>query len=89
LFSCVMVGLALSIIFPWIPVSILIPCIEASAFALALNAPLTAILLVAVINTADPNSISLLILSAIIGIVLGNIIKGNKIKHARQRVVIN
>lgn len=77
LFSSVMIGLALSLIFPWIPVSILIPCIEVSAFALALGAPLTAILLVAVINTADINSIALLVLSAVVGIGVGNI--------ARQR----
>jgi len=80
LFACVMIGLALSLIFPWIPISILIPCIEASAFALALNAPLTAILLVAVINTADPNSTALLILSAVVGIGIGYIVRQRKTK---------
>jgi len=81
LFACVMIGLALSLIFPWIPISILITCIEVSAFALALNAPLTAILLVAVINTADPNSTALLILSAVVGIGVGYVVKQKRIKQ--------
>lgn len=81
LFSCVMVGLALSLLLPWIPISILIPCIEVSAFALALNTPLTAILLVAVISTSDANSIALLILSAVVGTSLGYFMK--QIKQSR------
>ncbi len=75
LFSCVMVGLSLSLIFPWIPVSILITCIEVSAFALVLGAPLTAILLVAVINTSDTNAVALLVLSGIVGVGVGTIVK--------------
>jgi H+/Cl- antiporter ClcA len=84
LFSSVMIGLALSLIFPWIPVSIIIPCIEVSAFSIALEAPLTAILLVAVINTSDANATALLILSAVTGIGLGNISKKNKKKQYDQ-----
>jgi H+/Cl- antiporter ClcA len=71
LFSCTMVAMALSLIFPTIPVSILVLCIESAAVALMLNAPLTAILLVAVIGTADPYLISLMCLSTATAMFLG------------------
>ena len=54
LFSCTMFAMALSLLFPAIPVSILVLCIEAAAVSLLLSAPLAAILLVAVVGTADP-----------------------------------
>ena len=71
LFSCTMVAMALSLIFPAIPVSILVLCIESAAVALLLNAPLTAILLVAVIGTADPYLISLMCLSTATAMFVG------------------
>src|SRR5215470_181103 len=52
LFSCTMVAMALSLIFPTVPVSILVVCIESATVGLLLSAPLSAILLVAVIGTA-------------------------------------
>jgi H+/Cl- antiporter ClcA len=71
LFSCTMVAMALSLIFPSIPVSILVLCIESAAVALLLNAPLTAILLVAVVGTADPYMIALMCLSTATAMFLG------------------
>ena len=71
LFSCTMVAMALSLIFPTIPVSILVLCIESAAVALLLNAPLTAILLVAVVGTADPYVIALMCLSTATAMFLG------------------
>jgi len=71
LFSCTMVGLALSLLFPTIPVSILILCIEAAAVSLLLSAPLAAILLVAVIGTADPYMIALMCLSTVTSMFVG------------------
>ncbi len=71
LFSCTMVAMALSLIFPTIPVSILVLCIESAAVALLLNAPLTAILLVAVVGTADPYIIALMCLSTATAMFLG------------------
>ena len=59
LFTCTMVGLALHLLFPSVPMSILVLCIEGPAIALALSAPLTAILLVSVIGTSDPETIAL------------------------------
>jgi H+/Cl- antiporter ClcA len=71
LFSCTMVAMALSLIFPAVPVSILVLCIESAAVALLLNAPLTAILLVAVVGTADPYLISLMCLSTATAMFMG------------------
>jgi H+/Cl- antiporter ClcA len=75
LFSCTMLGLALSQLFPTVPLSILILCIQASAIALALNAPLTAILLVSVIGTSNPDTIALIVLSTVIALLVGAAVK--------------
>ena len=72
LFACTMFGLALSLLFPGVPVSIFVLCIEAAAITLALRAPLTAILLVAVIGTADPVEIALLVLSSVVALIVGH-----------------
>jgi H+/Cl- antiporter ClcA len=71
LFSCTMVAMALSLIFPTIPVSILVVCIESATVGLLLSAPLSAILLVAVIGTADPYLISLMCLSTVTSMFVG------------------
>jgi hypothetical protein len=71
LFSCTMIALALSLIFPVIPVSILVTCIESAAVGLLLSAPLAAILLVAVIDTADPYLIALMCLSTVTAMFVG------------------
>ncbi len=72
LFACTMFGLALSLLFPAIPVSIFVLCIEAAAVTLALRAPLTAILLVAVIGTADSSEIALLVVSSVVALIVGS-----------------
>ncbi|WP_301662891.1 chloride channel protein [Methanoculleus frigidifontis] len=71
LFSSTMIGLALNLLFPFLPVSIAVLCIEASVFALALGAPLTAILLVAAVGTADITMLLLLTISAVTAMILG------------------
>lgn len=75
LFSCTMFGLALSLLFPSVPVSILVLCIEAATLTMALGAPLTSILLVAVIGTADANEVALLVLSSLVALIVGERIK--------------
>lgn len=75
LFSCTMFGLALSLLFPGVPVSIFVLCIEAATLTMALGAPLTAILLVVVIGTADPNEVALLVLSSLVALIVGESIK--------------
>ena len=71
LFSCTMVAMALSLICPTIPVSILVVCIESATVGLLLSAPLSAILLVAVIGTADPYLIALMCLSTVTAMFVG------------------
>ncbi len=75
LFSSTMIGLAINQIFPAVPVSICILCIEASALALALGAPLTAILLVAVVGTADSITVLLITISSVTAMILADGIK--------------
>ena len=71
LFASTMVALALSLIFPAVPVSILVLCIESAAVGLLLGAPLTAILLVAVVGTYNPYSIALMCLSTAMAMFVG------------------
>ncbi len=70
LFSSTMLGLALSLVFPGVPIAIFVLCIEVAAVALALGAPLTAILLVAVVGTANQNMSVLLVVSAVTAMLL-------------------
>ncbi len=71
LFSCTMVAMALSLLFPSIPVSILVLCTEAAAVSLLLSAPLASILLVAIVGTADPYLIALMCLSTVTSMFVG------------------
>ena len=71
LFASTLVGLALNLVFPGVPVSLFVLCIEVAAITLALGAPLTAILLVVVVGTADQNMIVLLVISAVTAMLLG------------------
>ncbi|MDD3857633.1 MAG: chloride channel protein [Methanoculleus sp.] len=76
IFASTLVGLALSLVFPGVPVAILVLCIETAALTLALGAPLTTILLVAVVGTADQYTIVLLALSAVTAMLIGARVKG-------------
>jgi H+/Cl- antiporter ClcA len=75
LFSCTMLGLALSLVFPSVPVALFVMCIEAAAFALALGVPITAILLIIVMSNPSPELTVLIILSAVTGLILGALVK--------------
>lgn len=85
LFACTMFGLALSLLFPGVPVSIFVLCIEAATITLALRAPLTAILLVAVIGTADPNEIALLVVSSVVALIVGGGVQRLIARHTRHK----
>jgi len=78
LFSATMTGLALNLAFPGVPSSILVMCIETGTMTLALGAPLTAILLVAVVGTSNPYMLSLLVLSAVTAMILSLVFKKKK-----------
>jgi H+/Cl- antiporter ClcA len=74
LFSCTMLALVLSLTFPSVPIILLVLCIEASAIAMALNAPLTAVLLVGVVGSTgnvDPNTFGLIVVSVVVAIIIG------------------
>ncbi|MBV9328562.1 MAG: chloride channel protein [Chloroflexi bacterium] len=88
LFSCSMIGLALHLLFPDAPLGIQVMCIEASAVAVALSAPLTAILLVAVVGTANPDTLALITLSAVIGLLLSTGIKAAMERRATQTTTV-
>ncbi|KDE54757.1 chloride channel protein [Methanoculleus sp. MH98A] len=75
IFSSTLIGLALNLAFPGIPVGIFVLCIEAAALTLALGAPLTSILLVAVVGTADPHMVVLLVISAVTAMVISAAVK--------------
>jgi H+/Cl- antiporter ClcA len=84
LFAATMVALAIHLLVPDVPMSILVTCIEAPAIALALSAPLTAILLVAVIATADPDTLALVALATVVGLLVGAAVKEAMTQRARQ-----
>lgn len=85
LFACTMWAMALSLLFPSVPVSIFVTCIEAAAISLVLRAPLAAILLVAVVGTADPYTIALLVLSSVVGMAVGGAVTRLISQRAAQR----
>ncbi|MDD1664533.1 MAG: chloride channel protein [Methanomicrobiales archaeon] len=87
LFSATMVGLALSLLFPGVPAGIFVLCIEAAAFALALGAPLSAILLVMVVSGPSPAMIILVVISATTALVLGGFFTQLKARRTPKRAV--
>jgi H+/Cl- antiporter ClcA len=70
LFACTMFGLAANLLFPAVPVSLCVLCIEVAALTLASGAPLTMILLVAVVGTADTFTVALLVLSSAVALMV-------------------
>ncbi len=84
LFACTMIGLALSLIFPTIPISIFVLGIEAATITLVLNAPLTAILLVGIVGTADSNTVVLLVLSSVTAMFLGEALKKRSVLRLKK-----
>lgn len=75
LFASTMFGLVLSLLFPAIPVSIFVMCLEVAVITVLLNAPLTAILLVAIVGTADTNTVALLVISTVVAMLASEAVK--------------
>jgi H+/Cl- antiporter ClcA len=71
LFSCTTLGLALHLVFLDVPMSIMALCIEGPAVALALGAPLTAIVLVLIVGSSTPDMMALIVLSTAVGSLVG------------------
>jgi H+/Cl- antiporter ClcA len=85
IFTCTMIGLALSLLFPSVPVGILVMCTEAAALALVLRAPLTAMLLVVVVGTADAYVVSLLVIATVTSMIVGGGIQRTLARRAAER----
>ncbi len=87
LFICTMIGLALSLMFPGIPVGIFVMCLEVAVITLALGVPLTAILLIMVISSTNQYMTSLLVISAVVALVFGIALRELKEKRAGKEGV--
>ncbi len=90
LFSCTMLGLALSLVFPSIPLVILVLCIEGATISLILGGPLTAILLVVVVGTLQSGGlemylIALIVLSIVVAMITGAIFKRSMTRRTARR----
>ena len=75
LFAAIMIGLALSLLLPGVPVNILTACIQVGVVTLILNAPLTSILLVSVITAANPDLVELIVVAAVTSMIVGQVFK--------------
>lgn len=71
LFAAVMMGLAISLVAPAVPLEILIACSSAGIVTLVLKAPLTSVLLVTVMTGADANLMGLIVVAAVTAMILG------------------
>lgn len=85
LFASTMVGLALSLAIPGIPVGIFVLCIEAATIAFAFGAPLTAILLVIVLSNPSPFLAALVVTSAATALVFGALLKPIMEQRTREK----
>ena len=84
LFSCTMFALAINLLVPGVPIAICVISIEGAALSLALGAPLTAILLVATVATSNTYELALLALSAVVGLLMGAIVRTFMAQRARR-----
>jgi H+/Cl- antiporter ClcA len=75
LFASTMLGLTLHLIFPDVPMSLLVLCIEGPAIGLALSAPLTAIVLVLIVGSSNPDMMALIVLSTGVGVLVGGAVR--------------
>jgi hypothetical protein len=75
LFACTMFALAVNLLVPSVPIAICVISIEDNTLSLALDALLTAILLVETIATSNPCETALIALAAVVGLFMGAILK--------------
>jgi H+/Cl- antiporter ClcA len=85
IFTCTMIGLALSLVFPGIPVAIFVLCLMAAVITLALGVPLTAILLVIVIGTTNQEMMALIVLSSVVALIIGMTVRQTREKRAAAK----
>jgi len=88
IFTCTMIGLALSLVFPSVPVGIFVLCIMAAVITLALGVPLTAILLVIVIGTTNQDMMALIVLSSVVALIMGMSVRQIREKRAAGKAAV-
>ena len=86
IFACTMTGLALSLAFPGVPVGIFVLCLEVAVITLVLGVPLTAILLIAVLSSLNQYMISLLVVSSVVAIMMGFLLRKLKEKPGEEKI---
>jgi len=85
IFTCTMIGLALSLVFPGVPVAIFVLCLMAAVITLALGVPLTAILLVIVIGTTNQEMMALIVLSSVVALIIGMTVRQTREKRTAAK----
>jgi H+/Cl- antiporter ClcA len=78
LFGCTMIGLAINMAIPSVPLIIAVLCLEAAAISLVLGAPLSAILLVTIVAEAGqitPYLLSLVVVATVTSLLMGAALK--------------
>jgi H+/Cl- antiporter ClcA len=88
IFTCTMIGLALSLVFPGVPVAIFVLCLMAAVITLALGVPLTAILLVIVIGTTNQEMMALIVLSSVVALIMGMSVRQIREKRAAGKAAM-
>ena len=80
-----MVAIAISLLFPAVPVASLVTGVEAAAVALLLRAPLTAIFLTSVVASASTNEIVYIILATVTAVVIGSVLETQRKQRAMNK----
>ncbi len=86
LFASTMIGLAISLLAPSVPLAILVMCPAAGVITLLLRAPLTAILLVALLTAAgtSPDMLGLISVSVATALLVGLLMKARVARRSQQ-----
>jgi H+/Cl- antiporter ClcA len=82
LFAATMVALAISLLFPSLPIALLFTCTVAATIALVLSAPLGAILLTLVITTANTYELGYMSLATATALIIGAAFKQRMARRA-------
>jgi H+/Cl- antiporter ClcA len=85
LFAATMVALAISLLFPSVPVALLFTCTVAATIAIVLSAPLAAILLTLVIATSNTYELGYMSLATATALIIGATFKQRMARRAARQ----
>ncbi|MGZ4953280.1 MAG: chloride channel protein [Halobacteriota archaeon] len=85
LFASTMVALALSLLFPSVPIALLFTCIVAATVTLVLDAPLAAILLTITVATTSTYELGYICLATATALIIGGAIKRRMAQRAARQ----